>query len=211
MVNDVNKLKAAITNLENQAGKVKEFSGVLHAVNEARIEIDETKDVLKENANDTKQFLNDSRSSFDQLNICINSLEERLGKIEQNQIEARIEIDETKDVLKENAKDTKQFLNDSRSSFNQLNICVDYLEERLGKIEQNQIELRESINSLDIVSPEDLVKLKGEIGFVVTENVDSLKRHIEVITSQSKEKLSSRMTLIALISVGTIIGIGILI
>jgi chromosome segregation ATPase len=211
MVNDVNKLKAAITNLENQAGKVKEFSGVLHAVNEARIEIDETKDVLKENANDTKQFLNDSRSSFDQLNICVNSLEERLGKIEQNQIEARIEIDETKDVLKENAKDTKQFLNDSRSSFNQLNICVDYLEERLGKIEQNQIELRESINSLDIVSPEDLVKLKGEIGFVVTENVDSLKRHIEVITSQSKEKLSSRMTLIALISVGTIIGIGVLI
>ena len=174
-------------------------------------EIDETKDVLKENANDIKQFLNDSRSSFDQLNICVNSLEERLGKIEQNQIEARIEIDETKDVLKENAKDTKQFLNDSRSSFNQLNICVDYLEERLGKIEQNQIELRESINSLDIVSPEDLVKLKGEIGFVVTENVDSLKRHIEVITSQSKEKLSSRMTLIALISVGTIIGIGILI
>ena len=158
MVNDVNKLKAAITNLENQGGKVKEFSGVLHAVNEARIE-----------------------------------------------------IDETKDVLKENAKDTKQFLNDSRSSFNQLNICVDYLEERLGKIEQNQIELRESINSLDIVSPEDLVKLKGEIGFVVTENVDSLKRHIEVITSQSKEKLSSRMTLIALISVGTIIGIGVLI
>jgi chromosome segregation ATPase len=158
MVNDVNKLKAAITNLENQAGKVKEFSGVLHAVNEARIEIDETKDVLKENANDTKQFLNDSRSSFDQLNICVNSLEERLGKIEQN-----------------------------------------------------QIELRESINSLDIVSPEDLVKLKGEIGFVVTENVDSLKRHIEVITSQSKEKLSSRMTLIALISVGTIIGIGVLI
>jgi chromosome segregation ATPase len=211
MVNDVNKLKAAITNLENQAGKVKEFSGVLHAVNEARIEIDETKDVLKENANDTKQFLNDSRSSFDQLNICINSLEERLGKIEQNQIEARIEIDETKDVLKENAKDTKQFLNDSRSSFNQLNICVDYLEERLGKIEQNQIELRESINSLDIVSPEDLVKLKGEIGFVVTENMDGLKRHIEVITSQSKEKLSSRMTLIALISVGSIIGIGALI
>ena len=211
MVNDVNKLKAAITNLENQAGKVKEFSGVLHAVNEARIEIDETKDVLKENANDTKQFLNDSRSSFDQLNICVNSLEERLGKIEQNQIEARIEIDETKDVLKENAKDTKQFLNDSRSSFNQLNICVDYLEERLGKIEQNQIELRESINSLDIVSPEDLVKLKGEIGFVVTENMDGLKRHIEVITSQSKEKLSSRMTLIALISVGTIIGIGVLI
>jgi chromosome segregation ATPase len=211
MVNDVNKLKAAITNLENQAGKVKEFSGVLHAVNEARIEIDETKDVLKENANDTKQFLNDSRSSFDQLNICVNSLEERLGKIEQNQIEARIEIDETKDVLKENAKDTKQFLNDSRSSFNQLNICVDYLEERLGKIEQNQIELRESINSLDIVSPEDLVKLKGEIGFVVTENMDGLKRHIEVITSQSKEKLSSRMTLIALISVGSIIGIGALI
>jgi len=158
MVNDINKLKAAITNLENQAEKVNEFSGVLHAVNEARIE-----------------------------------------------------IDETKDVLKENAKETKEFLNDSRLSFKQFNICVDYLEERLGKIEQNQIELRESINSLDIVSPEDLAKLKGEVGFVVTENIDSLKRHIEVITSQSKEKLSSRMTLIALISVGSIIGIGALI
>ena len=155
MVNDINKLKAAITNLKNQAEKVNEFSGVLHAVNEARIE-----------------------------------------------------IDETKDVLKENAKETKEFLNDSRSSFKQLNICVDYLEERLGKIEQNQIELRESINSLDIVYPEDLVKLKGEIGLVVTENIDSLKRHIEVITSQSKEKLSSKMTLIAFISVGSLIGIG---
>lgn len=154
-MSDVNKLKAVITNLENQAEKVTEFSGVLSAVNEARIQ-----------------------------------------------------IDDTKNVLKDNAKESRQFLNESQSSFNQLNTRAASLEERLAKIEQNQIQLRESINSLDIVSPEDLVKLKGEIGLVVTENIDSLKRHIEVITSQSKEKLSSKMTLTAFISVGSLIGIG---
>lgn len=154
MVSDLNKLKAAITNLENQAEKVKEFSGVLYAVNEARIE-----------------------------------------------------IDETKDVLKDNAKETKQFLNHSQSSFNQLNTRVASLEERLGKVEQNQIELRESVKSLDIVSPEDLVKLKREIGLVVVENIESLKRQIEMMTTRSREQLSSKMSLMVLISLVSTIGI----
>jgi hypothetical protein len=154
-VNDINKLKAAIANLESEAEKVKEFSGVLSSVSEAR------------NA-----------------------------------------IGETKDALMVNAMEAKKFLNDSQASFNQLNTRLASSEERLGKIEQNQIQLRELITSLDILSPEDLAKLKSEMGLVVSESIASLKRHIEVVADKSQEKLTSKIKLIVVISVGSVIGIG---
>ena len=154
-MNDINKLKVAIANLESEAKKVKEFSGVLSAVGEARNEIGETKDALKVNAMEAKKFLTDSQASFNQLNARLASSEERLGKIEQN-----------------------------------------------------QIQLRELITSLDIVSPEDLAKLKSEMGLVVSESIASLKRHIEVVADKSQEKLISKIKLMVVISVGSVIGIG---
>lgn len=154
-MNDVNKLKTVITSLEDQAKKVNEFSGVLSAVDEARKE-----------------------------------------------------IDKTKSVLQENAKDSKQFLDDSQKSFNQLNTRVTSLEERLGKIEQNQVHLRETVTSLDIVSPADLAKLKEEFSISANDSVDSLKRHIDMVTSQSNQKLSSKLTTVVLISSATLLGVG---
>lgn len=154
-MSDVDKLKMVITSLEVQAKKVNEFSGVLSAINDARNE-----------------------------------------------------IDETKSVLQENTKDSKQFLDDSQKGFNQLNTRVASLEERLGKIERDQIQLRELIKDLDIVSPKDLLSLKEEIELVASDNTEGLKRHLDVAISSSNEKLSSKLTTVMLIGGVALLGVG---
>ena len=154
-MSDVNKLKTVISSLEDQAEKVKEFSGVLSAVDKARKE-----------------------------------------------------IDETKGVLKENAKDSKQLLDDSQKSFNQLNSRMTSLEERLGKVERDQVQLRELIGSLDIASPRDLLNLKEEIGLIASDHSEGLKRQIEMAISNSNQKLSSKITTALLISGVAVLGIG---
>ena len=84
-MNDVNKLGAIISSLEDQARKVSEFSGLLSAVNDARKEIEMSKKFLEAGSTTSRLFLQDSVGHFDRLSRQLIALEKHLEQIQNAQ------------------------------------------------------------------------------------------------------------------------------
>ncbi len=85
MVNDLQKLNMAIGSLEEQASQIKEFNGVLRAVNDARTEIEASKASLSSLSTEHRQLINDSYSKFDDLDKRLSVLEKKLVDLTKGQ------------------------------------------------------------------------------------------------------------------------------
>lgn len=92
MVSDIPKLNSIISSLEDQAKRVTEFSGLLSAVNEARTQIETSKDLLKTTHGEQKQIFGDFRNYFNELEKRLNDIEKDLDKIVGAQIRIIDEI-----------------------------------------------------------------------------------------------------------------------
>jgi hypothetical protein len=84
-VNDIKNLKKIIGTLEGQANQITKFSGLLSAVNDVRVEIESSKEILKDTSNNHKQFLTDSNNRFDDISKRLAAIEKTLVDHEQEQ------------------------------------------------------------------------------------------------------------------------------
>lgn len=96
MVNDLQKLHAAIGSLEEQASQVQEFNGVLRAVRDARAEIEASNVALSSLSLEQRQLVKDNYSKFDEFEKRLSNLEINLAELEKGQERVLQRISELK-------------------------------------------------------------------------------------------------------------------
>jgi hypothetical protein len=85
MVNDIEKLSRVIGSLEEQAGQVTEFNGILASVDEARSEIESSKTILKQASDEHQQLSSNVDSKLDGLLKALGIIDQKLTNLEQIQ------------------------------------------------------------------------------------------------------------------------------
>jgi len=95
-VNDLQKLHKVIGSLEEQASQIREFNGVLLAVNDARTEIEASKASLSSLSAEHKQLIKDSYGKFDDLEKRLSDLEKKLVDLAKGQDRVQRNISELK-------------------------------------------------------------------------------------------------------------------
>lgn len=101
MVNDLQKLHAAIGSLEEQASQVHEFNGVLRAISDARAEIKASNVALSSLSIEQKQLVEDNYSKFDNLEKRLSDLEIKLTELANGQDRVQRTISEMKTLAPE--------------------------------------------------------------------------------------------------------------
>jgi hypothetical protein len=87
MVNDIEKLSQVIGSLEEQSTRVIEFNGILASVNEARLEIESSKTILKNTSAEHQQFSTDVDKKYDGFLKNLGVIEKKIADLEQRQDE----------------------------------------------------------------------------------------------------------------------------
>jgi hypothetical protein len=84
-VNDVEKLNQVIGSLEENAERVSEFNGVVASVNEARIEIEASKEILKHSSAEHQNISANTDLKFDELLKKMENINQKMIMMEKKQ------------------------------------------------------------------------------------------------------------------------------
>jgi chromosome segregation ATPase len=87
MENDIKKLSQVISSLEENSTQVSEFNGILTSVNEARLAIESSKEILKKVSDDHQQSNTSINNKYDDFLKNLGVVEQRIIDLEAKQDE----------------------------------------------------------------------------------------------------------------------------
>ena len=179
MVNDLQKLHKVIGSLEEQATQVGAFTGVLRAVNDARVEIEASNATLSSLSREQKQLVKDSYGKFDDLEKRLSDLEKNLADLANGQDRVQRTISELKILTPdqfEHGRDKillkltelnfltpAQYQEGRRATNESLNLLVTELTQ---KIEQTNQAHQASLSTLRAVTVLGMLALAGGITYL---------------------------------------------
>lgn len=180
-MNDIHKLNSIINSLEEQAGKITEFGGLLSAVNEARAEIEASRCLLEVSSSESKKVVDENRSFLERLEERVT---ECIGIATENaEAIARLggKVESLSGVFEEMSKAGK-------SGFDGV----------LSEIESTKAKISDDIASINTLSPQEFSKGISESAMASMELIEKLDRKMEVVLSASKKSQRNLSILIFL-------------
>lgn len=161
-MNDIQKLNSIISSLEDQARQVTEFSGLLSAVNEARMQFEASQEQLQIAINEQKDFVTENRTALGRLEMRVDSLGNGFEEFGRNQA---------------------NFMTENRNTLGRLEARIEALHMGLEEFGRRQAKIADSISSLDILSPRAFSERISESEKTTISYLTKLEKRLEIVVA----------------------------